>query len=166
MLSKRLLFVVSAGMLGFACGAGATPASSSAGQAVHLLVGTYNCVNRESTGQTWRFTSVNDVFGAWVRVHVTYPPQNGISGAVVTTFVGYDRGEKRWNIVGVDIDGSYFTRSSRSAAFNGSQWQDEYPQDGGRAVVRTFGSSRYTFDLTMPSAKGAPMESHVTCTHT
>lgn len=165
MLSKRVLIVVSAGMLGFTCGAGATPASSSAGQAVHLLVGTYNCVNRQSTGQKWRFTSVNDVFGAWLRVHVTYPPQNGTTGDVATTFVGYDPGEKRWNIVGVDADGSYFTRSSHSAAFNGSQWQDEHPQDGGRAVVRTFGSSRYTFALTMPSAKGAPIESHVTCTH-
>ena len=165
MLSKRLLLVVSCGMVGMTGGASAALAPSTAGQAVHLLVGTYHCVNHQSTGQTWRFTAINDVFGAWLRLHVTYPPQNGIAGDTATTFVGYDPGEKRWNIVGVDVDGSYFTRSSHSAAFNGSQWQDEYPQDGGRAVVRTFGSSRYTFDLTMPTAKGAPIQSHVVCTH-
>lgn len=165
-MSKRLLLILSSGVLCIMSRAGAAPGASTAGKAVHVLVGTYHCMDHQSTGQTWRFTSVNDAFGAWLRVHVTYPPQNGAAGDKATTFVGYDPGAKRWNIVGVDVDGSYFARSSRSPAFDGSQWQDEYPRDGGKAVVRTFGSSRYTFDLTIPAAKGSPLRSHVVCTRT
>ena len=165
MLSKRLLFVVSSGVLCIPCSAGASPASTAA-QAVHSLVGTYHCVNRPSTGPTWKFTSVNDAFGAWLRVRATYPPQNGAAADISTVFVGYDSSNKRWNIVSVDLDGSYYTRSSRSAAFDGSRWQDVYPADGGKAVIRTFGSARYTFDFVLPAAKGSSVKAHVVCTRT
>jgi hypothetical protein len=166
MLTSRPVALVSSGVFWITCGAVASAAPPTAGQAVHLLVGTYQCVDRESTGQTWRFTSVNDMFGAWLRVHAVHPPQNGASADTTTVFVGYDGSNKRWNIIGVDADGSYYTRSSRSAAFDGSRWQDDYPSDGGRAVVRTFGSVRYTFDFTLPTAKDASVKSHVVCTRT
>jgi len=164
MLGRRLLIVVSAGMLWVSCEAGASAPPSRAGQAVRSLVGTYRCVDHDSTGQTWKFTSINDMFGAWLRVHAVHPPQNGAAADTATVFVGYDNSDRRWNIVSVDADGSYYTRSSRSGAFDGSRWQDDYPRDGGRAVVRTFGSSRYSFDFTLPTTKGAAVESHVVCT--
>jgi hypothetical protein len=164
MFSKRLVVVVSSGILWATCGAIASAASPTPGQAVQLLAGTYQCVDRESTGRTWKFTSVNDTFGTWLRVHATYPPQNGSAADKKTVFVGYDSSDKRWNIVGVDVDGSYYTRSSRSSTFDGSRWTDDYPGDGGKAVVRTFGSARYTFDFTLPTAKGSSVESHVVCT--
>lgn len=165
MLTKRLVFAVLSGVVCVTCGA--TPSPLTAEQEVHSLVGTYQCVNRESTGHTWRFTSVNDVFGAWLRVHVTYPPQSGMAaGDTGIVFVGYDRGDKRWNIVSMDADGSYYTRSSRSEHFDGSQWEDDYPRDGAKAVVRTFGPARYTFDLTLPAKKGPSIQTHVVCKRT
>ncbi|HEV2441627.1 MAG TPA: hypothetical protein VGT07_03825 [Steroidobacteraceae bacterium] len=166
MLSKPTLFAVLSGFVLVTCGATAAAAPLTPEQEVHSLVGTYQCVNRESTGHTWRFTSVNDVFGAWLRVHVTYPPQKGMAGDTGIVFVGYDRSDKRWNIISMDADGSYYTRSSHSEHFDGSRWEDDYPRDGAKAVIRTPGPTRYTFDLTLPAKKGPAIESHVVCTRT
>jgi hypothetical protein len=166
MLSERLLLAVSSAVFCITSSAAAAPASSTAELPVHSLVGTYQCVDRESTGREWKFTSVNDAFGAWLRVHATYAPQNGAAGDAKTVFLGYDGSNKRWNIIGVDVGGSYYTRSSRSAALDGSQWNDDYPPDGGQAVIRTFGSARYTFDFTLPAAKGSSVKSRVVCTRT
>jgi hypothetical protein len=164
MLSERLLLAVSAAVFCITCSAAAAPGATTAALPVHSLVGTYHCVDRESTGRKWKFTSVNDAFGTWLRVHATYPPQNGAASDTKTVFVGYDSSDKRWNIIGVDVDGSYYTRSSRSAAFDGSQWQDDHPRDGGKAIVRTFGSARYTFDFSLPTANGSSVRSYVVCT--
>lgn len=166
MLSKRLVVVASSGVLWLTCGAGVSAAPATAEQAVHSLVGTYQCVNRQSSGQIWKFTSVNDAFGAWLHVHATYPRQQGLAADTATVFIGYDIGSKRWNIVSVNADGSYYTRSSSSAVLDGSQWKDDYPGDGGRAVLRTFGAARYTFDFTLPVAKGPATTAHVVCTRT
>lgn len=167
MMSNRLLIIVLSAVVCVTFGSEPSRAASAAEQEVHALVGTYQCVNRDSAGHVWKFTSVNDAFGAWLRVRVTYPPQKDLAaGDMLIAFVGYDPGSKRWNIVGTDIDGSYYTRSSRSVHFDGSQWKDDYPPDGGKAVARNSGSTRYTFDLTMPAKRGPAMQFRVVCTRT
>ncbi len=129
-------------------------------QQVHGLVGTYACVNHESTGTTWRFTSVNEPYGAWLRASSTFAPQNGQPAQTAVTYVGYDPDAKQWNIVSVSNGGSYYTRASASHALDGSRWTDAYPADGAKAIIRTPNATEYTFDLTTP--QGA--RSHVVCT--
>lgn len=129
-------------------------------QQVHSLVGTYACVNRESTGTVWRFTSINEPYGAWLRASSTFAAQNGQPAQTAVTFVGYDAQAKQWNIVSISNDGSYYTRASTSRVLNGSRWTDAYPADGAKAIITIPSAGTYTFDLTTPQG----VRSHVVCT--
>jgi len=104
------------------------------------------------------------MWGAWLRADTAFAPQNGQPKDVAQTFVGFDSGTKRWNIVSIDADGSYYTRYSGSRAFNGSHWVDGYPADGGSAVIGTPNPRQYTFDFTGRPAKGHQDVSHTVCT--
>lgn len=128
------------------------------------IVGTFNCVTHESGGSVWHFHSVNRAWGAWVRVETTFAPQNGQPADSASVFVGFDAKAKQWNIISIDIDGSYYTRSSRSQAFGGSRWVDVYPADGSKAVVGLRGKRQYTFDLVTAGKKGRSSSSHTICT--
>lgn len=127
---------------------------------LEAIVGTFNCVTHESGGTVWHFHSVNRAWGAWVRVETSFAPQNGQPADSASVFVGFDAKAKQWNIISADIDGSYYTRSSRSRAFDGSHWVDRYPADGAKAVVGLRGKQQYTFDLVSTGAKS----SHTVCT--
>lgn len=126
------------------------------------IIGRYECVVLDSSHKTWHFQSSNSTWGAWVRAQIFYPAQNGSPADITNTFVGFDETAKRWDIIALDRSGSYYTRSSTSAALNGSRWIDVYPADGGRSVIRV-SPNGYTFDLTMPQSK-ASAHWHVTCT--
>jgi hypothetical protein len=129
-------------------------------QQARQLVGTYACINHESSGTVWRFTTVNEPFGAWLRASSNFAPQNGQPAQTAVTYVGYDPGSKQWNIVSVSNGGSYYTRASTSRDLNGSRWTDAYPADGAKAIIRIPSPTEYTFDLTTPQGAG----SHVVCT--
>jgi hypothetical protein len=75
--------------------------------------------------------------------------------------LGFDAATKRWNIVSMSSDGSYYTRYSVSQALDGSRWRDGYPDDGGRAVITTPNPLQYVFDFT---SRGS--HSRTTCTRT
>lgn len=145
---------------------GTAPALSAiaAGQGVGALVGTYTCVTHDSSGKIWHFTSVNTMWGAWVRADTTFAPQNGQPADVAQTFVGFDSGAKRWNIVSIDTDGSYYTRYSLSRSFKDSKWIDGYPADGGKAIIGLPDLRHYTFDLTTPERNGRAAVSRTVCT--
>lgn len=128
------------------------------------IVGTFNCITHASGGTVWRFHSVNRAWGGWVRADTTFAPQNGQPADTASTFVGFDGSAKRWNIVSVDNDGSYYTRSSRSKSFDGSHWVDGYPADGAKAVIRVHGRQQYTFELVSRGANGRPETSSTVCT--
>jgi hypothetical protein len=111
----------------------------------HSLVGTYSCVTRDTDHTTWRFTTVNAPFGAWLRLYATFAPQNGAPARTAFTYLGYDPSNKRWNIVSMSSGGSYYTRYSTSGDLNGSRWVDGYPADGGKAVIAIPSATEYTF---------------------
>lgn len=104
------------------------------------------------------------MWGAWLRADTTFAPQNGQPKDVAQTFVGFDSAAKRWNIVSIDADGSYYTRYSTSREFDGSHWADGYPADGGRAVIGTPNPRQYTFDFTGRPSNGRTDVSHTVCT--
>lgn len=130
---------------------------------VHSLAGRFECITKDSQNQIWRVSTVNKPYGAWLRLDARYPAQNGQPAGTAITLVGFDNSEKRWNIVSVDGDGTYYTRYSTSHHFDGSQWVDGFPADGGRAVVRITSSAEYTFDLTTPTGSGKTSRSHTVC---
>jgi hypothetical protein len=103
-------------------------------QEVHSLSDRFECITRDSQSQTWRLLTVNKPFGAWLRLDAMYPAQHGQPAGSAITLVGFDKSTKRWNIVSVDGDGTYYTRYSTSRDFNGSRWIDGDPADGGRAI--------------------------------
>lgn len=138
-------------------------AAASPAQSAHEIVGTYHCVTRETGHPTWHFTSTNTAWGAWMRADATFPPQNGAPADKASTFVGFDRTAKRWSIVSLDLDGSYYTRHSTSPTFDGSRWTDNFPADGGTAIIRVSNSRDYTFDFTGRSGPRSDV-SHTTCT--
>ena len=102
------------------------------------------------------------MWGAWLRADTTFAPQNGQPKDVAQTFVGFDAAAKRWNIVSIDADGSYYTRYSSSRDFNGSHWVDGYPADGGKAVIGV-SPHMYTFDFTGRPTNGKVDISHTAC---
>jgi hypothetical protein len=121
------------------------------------MTGTYHCVVQDNAHKVWHFISVNSLWGAWLHLDITYPPQNGQPKDVAVTYLGFDPAAKRWNIVSPDEDGSYFTRYSTSQALNGSRWIDGYPADGRHAVLRIPRVGQYTFDLwTSKRSNNAP----------
>jgi hypothetical protein len=127
----------------------------------HSLIGTYSCVTRSTDHTTWRFTTVNAPFGAWLRLYATFAPQNGAPAQTNFTYLGYDQTSKRWNIVSMRSSGSYYTRFSTSRELNGSRWVDGYPADGGTAVITIPSPSQYLFAFTT-----AEDRSLTTCTRT
>jgi hypothetical protein len=132
---------------------------------VHSIVGTYDCVVYADGRRVDHFRSVNVAWKAWVHVTTTRDAEKGKPPDVSETYVGFDADAKRWNIVGVDASGSYWTRHSTSQLFDGSRWIDDYPADGGTAIVRVRGSgAQYTFDLSLPKSNGSSDNSHVVCT--
>lgn len=150
---KTLLMTVVA----LALTATAAPASQSPPME---MVGTFQCVNHVSGGTVIRFTATNTIYGPWLRVSTVFHTQ---SPETALTFLGYDSGSKRWNIVSVNSAGSYFTRNSTSVDVNGSHWVDADPKDGGRAVL-SFSPQQWTFDLVVPGAGTSSVHSHVICT--
>jgi len=151
-------------LTGAIAGGRAAWALAPAQQGVRAIVGTYDCITHDSSGKTWRFRSVNTMWGAWLRAATTFAPQNGRPKDVGQTFVGFDSSAKRWNIVSLDADGSYYTRYSGSRAFTGSGWVDGYPADGGKAVIGMPSPRQYAFDFTGPGTNGHPDISHTICT--
>lgn len=131
---------------------------------LEAIVGTFNCVTHESGGTIWHFHSVNQAWGAWVHVETTFAAQNGQPADEASVLVGFDAKAKQWNIISADSDGSYYTRSSRSQAFDGSHWVDRYPADGAKAVVALRGKRQYTFDLVSARTNGRAESSHTVCT--
>jgi hypothetical protein len=134
----------------------------SAPSKVAGIVGSFECVTHGSDGLTWRFRSVNQPWGSWVRADTTFAPQNGRPRDTGSTFVGFDNDAKRWNIIAIDSGGSYYTRYSKSPSFNGSHWIDGYPADGARATIGVTAAG-YTFDLATPPERGRSGWSHTVC---
>ncbi|HZT03216.1 MAG TPA: hypothetical protein VFA39_13215 [Steroidobacteraceae bacterium] len=155
-----LILAASACVANFSTASAATTTPSE----LEAIVGTFNCVTHASGGAIWRFHSVNRAWRGWVRADTTFAPQNGQPADAAFTFVGFDSNTKQWNIVSVDNDGSYYTRSSKSKSFDGSHWVDGYPADGARAVIRLRGKRQYTFDLASPGPKGRAETSNTVCT--
>jgi hypothetical protein len=129
-----------------------------------VLTGTYACRDTGNQGPDWHFTSENISFGQWVRAKTSFPPQNGTGANISQAFVGYDRGAKRWNIVVINDDGSYYTRYSTSPQLNGSQWKDLNPADGGTAVITLPNSKQYVFDFHGAPKGGKIEHDRVVCT--
>jgi hypothetical protein len=161
-MDKRLVSVASFALVCAGIGSAAR-ATGAQEQSVHTIIGRYACVTQESNHRTWRFQSVNSAWGAWLRADTTFAPQNGEPADTAATFVAYDSAAKRWNIVSLDVSGSYYTRFSTSRAFNGSRWIDGYPADNGRAVLKIFGSKRYTFDFLAAQESRSGTRSHTIC---
>jgi hypothetical protein len=150
-------------LIAWVCVASHLPAwaSPTPQRGIQSIAGSYNCTTQDGH-HTWHFHSVNAVWGAWLRLDTTYSPQNGAPADIAQTFVGFDNGAKRWNIVSIHQPGSYYTRHSESRKINGSRWIDDYPADGGRATLNISGSG-YRFDLTTPNGdRSAHVQ--VTCT--
>lgn len=160
---RRIIFASIAATSSFlANSATSTDAATLPGLAA--IVGTFDCVTHAAGGVVWRFHSINRAWGAWVRVDTTFAPQNGQPADTASTFVGFDTQAKRWNIVSIDRDGTYYTRLSKSKAFDGSQWVDGYPADGAQAVIRVRGNRQYTFALVARRSHGQAQTSTTVCT--
>jgi hypothetical protein len=104
------------------------------------------------------------MWGAWLHAATTFAAQNGQPPDTAVTFVGFDSSTKRWNIVSIDTDGSYYTRYSYSRTFNPSQWRDGYPADGAKAIIGLPSPQQYSFDLTTQAKNGHPTTSRTLCT--
>lgn len=139
-------------------------ALTGATSGVVSIVGTYNCATYRGAHVVDRFQSVNVPWGTWLKVTTTSEGNDGPSD-VGQVFVGFDRGAKRWSIVGVDSSGEYWTRHSTTKNFDDSRWVDVDPDDGGRAIVRVLKSgAQYTFDFTSPGNRGGSDVTHTVCT--
>ncbi len=143
------------------CTVAITPAPNA-----QVLTGTYACNDTDNQGPSWHFTSENVAFGEWVRAKTSFAAQNGAAAHVSQAFVGYDRDAKRWNIVVVNDDGSYYTRYSTSAQLDGSHWTDLEPADGGRAVITVPNPKQYVFDFHQALKGGKTEHQRVVCTKT
>jgi hypothetical protein len=119
-------------------------------QQAHGLAGTFACVTRDTNRTVWRFTTLNEPFGAWLRLRASFPPQNGLPARSAYTYLGYDAGGNRWNIVSLSSAGTYYTRYSTSRSLNGSHWIDDHPADGGTALLEVPTSSEYIFNFSSP----------------
>jgi hypothetical protein len=150
----------------FWCAIVLAPPASPGAQSVeyHAMVGRWSCVDRDTDGDVWRFTSVNAVYGAWLRLDATFFAQGGKPIGAAVTFLGYDSGAHRWIISAVQSGGSYYVRSSTSAQLNGSRWIDAYPTDKGTAILDLVSPQRYDFSFLQPRTNGKRFTSKVTCT--
>jgi hypothetical protein len=133
-------------------------------ESAQMIVGRYACETREAGQPVIRFSSVNTGWGAWLRADTTFRMPNGKPPDIATTYVGFDPSAKQWSIIAIDKDGSYYTRHSTSPYFNGSHWTDNFPADGGTALITVSASRNYTFDFTGAAVKGKIERSHTVCT--
>jgi hypothetical protein len=140
---------------------GASQASNNpTNLSIEAMSGTFRCVTAGEPA--WAFTTVNASYGTWLRLEAAYPAQNGSPSGKATTFLGRDVKARRWEIVAVRDNGSYYTRYSDSADLNGSRWIDERPADGARAVIVVLSERQYRFDLTVPGSNGGAASSSKT----
>lgn len=128
------------------------------------LVGTWSCVTHDSTHKTWHETDVYSMWGPWLKDNASFPSQNGERAGTGMSFSTYDAQHGRWVITYADSNGTYFTASSSSHAFNGSHWVDEYPADNGTATVRMTNANTLVIDSTMPDGHGHVSTGHEVCT--
>lgn len=160
-MGKNSLRIIALAAVVMAFTTAATPPQSA-----HALAGTYACHDTDNNGPGWNFTSVNTPFGEWIRAVTSFPPQNGTRAQVSEAFVGYERDAKRWHIVVINDDGSYYTRSSTSALLNGSHWTDREPADGGQAQITLPDANHYVFDFHQEVKNGKMEHQRVVCTKT
>ena len=132
-------------------------------QTIHDLVGKWACTTRLSNGQTWHDTTANSTFGSWLRMSVSFPPQNQQSGGTSIKFLGHDDARKQWIVMSVDDSGDYYLMHSASPAFDGSRWIDAYPPDGLTGDVHVVNPDSYTFDSEKRGAHGLIPISQTTC---
>jgi hypothetical protein len=140
--------------------AGASPQQAT----IAGLVGTWTCVTHTSGNQTYHETDVDSLFGNWLRIDATYPASAGAPASTSVTFLGYDSKRGRWVVTGVGTDGSYFTSTSTSPAYDGSKWTDQFPNDHGTALVRMTQSTQYSLDVQTPDDRGKMSTAHAVCT--
>jgi hypothetical protein len=129
----------------------------------HLMSGTYRCLTHGNSGPDWHFVSVNKPYGAWLRADTAFPAQNGAPAQSAVAFVGFDTDAKRWSIVVVNGDGSYYTRYSISSELDGSRWTDLDPADGGQARITLPRIGEYIFDFQQTEKNGKTDRSHTVC---
>lgn len=133
---------------------------------VFSIVGKYNCVTRDGQG-TSTFRSSNTIWSPWLRVQTSAPAANGSPANVGQVFANFDDKAKRGSIIGVDNDGTYWTRHSTSARFEDSQWVDVDPADGVKATIKVRNSGReYTFTSVAPKPGGGVSRATTVCTRT
>lgn len=130
--------------------------------AASAIIGNFNCVTTASGKPAMHFRSINRAWGPWVNVHASFPAQNGLPPILAQVFLGFDPAAKRWSIVTLNDDGSYYTRHSTSPALNGSRWVDNFPADGATAVIHLTPGGDYVFDFT-PKPGGTDVPSHTVC---
>ena len=152
-----------AGFVLFAIAPTVAGAASPQQATINGFVGTWNCITHSSENKTYHETDVDTMYGNWLRVDATYPAQNGAPAGTGVTFLGYDSKHGMWVVTGVGTDGSYFMSTSKSAAFNGSKWMDQYPNDRGTAVLHMTRSTQYSMDMTSPMGR-KPVTQHAVCT--
>jgi hypothetical protein len=129
----------------------------------HVMSGTFHCLTHGNSGPDWRFVSVNKPYGAWLRAETAFPAQNGSPPQTAVAYVGFDADAKRWSIVVVNGDGSYYTRYSTSSKLDGSRWTDRDPADGGQARITLPSPGEYIFDFQQTEKSGKTDRSHTVC---
>jgi hypothetical protein len=150
------LAVVAAGTIALRVAAAEPP------PALAEMVGHWNCVDHDSTGNVTRFKSGNAFYGAWLELNAEYvtPP-----GLAAHTYLGFDTTRRRWVITAVSNSGGYYVRVSSSGTLSGSRWVDAYPIDGGTAVLTLMPPGRYGFDFAQGTGATA-YTAHVVCSRT
>jgi hypothetical protein len=131
---------------------------------MHSMVGNFSCVTRAASGPAWHFSTVNVLYGSWLRLDATYPAQNGTAQMRAVTFTGFDQSLGHWEIISIHDNGTFYSRRSDSKAFGRSEWIDDNPPDGARAQLKVVSDTWYSFDLTVPGAHGSAAASHTSCT--
>ncbi|HEY2473791.1 MAG TPA: hypothetical protein VGI19_03225 [Candidatus Cybelea sp.] len=104
-------------------------------QTIRGLSGRGTCVTHDGDTALGA-TTVNEMYGPWLRLTASYPAQRGQPAGTAVKFLGYDPGNRRWVVSSIDDSGGYYVIYSDSPAFNGSRWRDGYPADGGTANIR------------------------------
>lgn len=125
------------------------------------LVGTWSCVTHTSENKTYHETDVDSMYGNWLRIDASYAAQAGAPASTSVTFLGYNSKQRRWVVMGVGTDGSYFTSTSTSPAYNGSKWTDQFPNDHGTELIHMTRSTQYSMDVSGANAAHAVCTKHL-----
>lgn len=134
-------------------------------QTIRDLAGRWSCAT-QAGNITLRATTVNAMYGPWLRLNASYPAQHDQPAGTAVKFLGYDTAHKRWIVSSVDDSGGYYVIYSNSPAFDGSRWNDGYPADGGTASIRVVSANEYIFDAANPDGHGHMSQTHTICTRT